>query len=131
MHDSKMSYASRSLRRKQVEASEKERKVALLGEMISDFDNMIAELDEQIAAEEDRTRIKDAAHPAYSTFAKAAAKRRQNLSISAAQIKSLIEVAEREFDEAVVQFRNLKSMQNSQPPPAPASSTPDAISAAR
>src|SRR5262245_52110835 len=134
MHDNnnKMSYAGRSTRRKQVEASDTERRVALLGTMISDFDNMIAELDEQIAAEEDRTRIKDTAHPAYSTFAKAAAKRRQNLLISSAQMKSLLEVAKREFDEAVMQFRNLESMQNSQPsPPAPASSTPEVISAVR
>src|SRR5215813_15644058 len=100
--------------------------------MIRDFDNMIADLDEQIAAEEDRTRIKDTAHPAYSTFAKAAVKRRQNLLISSAQMKSLLEVAKREFDEAVMQFRNLESMQNSQPsPPAPASSTPEVISAVR
>jgi len=32
--------------------------------MIRDFDNMIADLDVQIAAEEDRTKIKDTSHPA-------------------------------------------------------------------
>jgi hypothetical protein len=46
--------------------------------MITDFDNMIAELNGQIAVEEDRTKIKDTGHPAYSTFAMAAAKRCQN-----------------------------------------------------
>jgi flagellar protein FliJ len=51
--------ASRFLRRKQFEASEKERRVALLGTMIRDFDNMVADLDRQIAAEEDRTRVLD------------------------------------------------------------------------
>src|SRR5215813_7738148 len=126
------SEASRSLRWKQFEASHKERTVSLVASMIRDFDKMIADLDEQIAAEEDRTRIKDTAHPAYSSFAKAVAKRRQNLLISSAQMKSLLEVAKREFDEAVMQFRNLESMQNSQPsPPAPASSTPEVISAVR
>jgi hypothetical protein len=40
-----------------------------------DFDNIIADLGGQIAAEEDRTKIKDESHPAYSTFAMAAAKR--------------------------------------------------------
>ena len=67
------------LRRK---ASEKETRVALLGTIIRDFDGMIAQLEGQIAAEEDRTRIKDPGHPAYSMFAKAAAKRRQNLLVS-------------------------------------------------
>ena len=127
-----MSDASRSLRKKQFEASHKERTASLLASMIRDFDKMISDLDEQIATEEDRTRIKDTAHPAYSTFAKAAAKRRQNLTISAAQMKSLLEVAKRELDEAAIQSRNLESMQSSQPPlPAPASSMPDTISAAR
>src|SRR5262245_10822303 len=49
--------------------------------MITDFDNMIADLDEQIAAEENSTRIKDASHSAYSLFAKVASKRCQNTLI--------------------------------------------------
>src|SRR5215475_927331 len=121
-----------SFRRKQLEATEKERRVALLGTLISDFENMIADLDGQIATEENRTRIKDSEHPAYSTLAKAAAKRRQNLLTSVAQTKSLLEVAKRELDEVALQFRDLESMQNSQPPrSAPTSSTPETISAAR
>jgi hypothetical protein len=79
------------LRRKQFEVSEKETKVALLRTMIRDFDSMIAQLKEQIAAEEDRTRIKDPRHPAYSMFAKAAAKRRQNLLISVAHSRSMLD----------------------------------------
>jgi len=119
------------VRRKQFEASENERRVALLGTMISDFETMIADLDGQIPTEENRTRIKDTAHPACSTFAKAAAKRRQNLTISAAQMKSLLEVVKRQLDEAAMEFRNLESMRNSQSLAAPASSTSDAISAER
>jgi flagellar protein FliJ len=89
MEQSKVS----ALRRKQLEASEKESKVALLGTMIRDFDIMIAQLEGQIAAEEDRTRIKDPGHPAYSTFAKAATKRRQNLLTSVAHTRSMLDVA--------------------------------------
>jgi hypothetical protein len=85
-------------RRKQLEANEKETKVALLQTMIRDFDSMIAQLEEQIAAEEDRTRIKDPRHPAYSMFAKAAAKRRENLLISVAHTRSMFDLAKREFE---------------------------------
>jgi flagellar protein FliJ len=116
------------LRRKQFEVSEKERRVALLGTMIRDFDNMIAELNGQIAVEEDRTKIKDTGHPAYSTFAIAAAKRRQNLFTSMAHTKSLLDAAKREFDETL---GDLQSIPNNQLPPAPASYTPEAISTAR
>jgi|SRR5262245_38261755 len=93
MHGSKIPVADHLVRRKQFGASEKETRVALLRTMISDFDNMIADLDGQIAAEENRTRIKDMGHPAYSIFAEAAAKRRQNLLTSVAYMRSLLEVA--------------------------------------
>jgi hypothetical protein len=64
MHDGKMSGAGRSVR-DQFEVSQKERRVVLLDKMIRDFDNMIVSLDKQIATEEDRTRVKDAGHPAW------------------------------------------------------------------
>jgi len=131
MHDSKIRGASRLFRRKQFEVNEMERRVALFGTMIRDFDNMIAELDRQIAAEEARTRIKDPEHPAYSTFAKAATRRRQNLLISVAHMKSMLDVAERELHEVTIQLRDLQSMQNNQPPPVPANAAPEAISAVR
>jgi flagellar protein FliJ len=85
--------------RKQVEANEKETKVALLRTMVRDFDSMIGQLEGQIAAEKDRTRIKNPDHHAYSTFAKAASKRRQNLLISVARMKSMLDVAEWELDQ--------------------------------
>jgi flagellar protein FliJ len=107
MEQSKVS----ALRRKQLEASEKESKVALLGTMIRDFDIMIAELEGQIAAEEDRTRIKDPGHPAYSTFAKAAAKRRQNLLISVAHTRSMLDIAKWEFDQVTAQLHALEPIQ--------------------
>jgi len=131
MHDSKKRDVSRLLGRKQLEVARTAQRVALLETMIRDFDNMIAVLDRQIAAEEDCTRIKDTEHPAYSTFARAAAKRRQNLLISVADIKSRLEAAKGELDEVTVQLRDLKSTQNNQSTFTPASSTPEATSAAR
>jgi len=101
------------LGRKRFEANEKETKVALLRTMIGDFDNMIGRLEQQIAAEEDRTRIKDPRHPAYSMFAKAAAERRQNLLISEAHTRSMLDVAKREFDEVTAQLSDLEPIHNS------------------
>jgi flagellar protein FliJ len=121
MNDSNM----RLIRRK----FEMEQRNALLGTMIRHFENMIADLDRQIATVEDRTRIKDTAHLAYSNFARAATKRRQKLLTSVAHVKSLLQVAERELDEVAMQSRDLESIQTRQPPPAPASK-PEDISAA-
>jgi hypothetical protein len=96
MHDGKMSDAGRPVHREQFEVSQKERRVVLLQTMIRDFENMIVDLDRQIATEEDRTRVKDPGHPAYSTLAVAAAKRRQNLLSSLSQVRSILEVELRE-----------------------------------
>src|SRR5215831_15552571 len=114
MEESNASGPTWLLRRKQFEASEKETKVALLGTMIRDFDMMIADLEGQIAAEEDRTRIKDTGHPAYSMFAKAAEKRRHNLLISVAHTRSMFDVAKRELDEVTAHLLDLAPIQNNQ-----------------
>jgi len=71
--------------------------------MIREFENMAADLDRQIKAEEDRTGIKDPAHFAYSTFAKSASQRRDNLRTSADGLKAKLEGAQRERDEALEQ----------------------------
>ena len=114
MEESNASGPTWLLRKKQFEASEKETKVVLLGTMIRDFDTTIADLEGQIAAEEDRTRIKDTGHPAYSMFAKAAAKRRQNLLVSVAHIRSMLDVAERELNEVTAQLHDLEPIHNDQ-----------------
>ena len=103
------------LRRKQLEANEKETRVAILGTIIRDFDSMIAQIERQIAGEEDRTRIKDPCHPAYSTFAKAAAKRCQNLLNSVAHTRSMLDVAKRELDEVAAQLLDLEPIDSNQP----------------
>ena len=126
MEESNASGPTWLLRRKQFEASEKETKVALLGTMIRDFDTTIADLEGQIAAEENRTRIKDTGHPAYSMFAKAAAKRRQNLLVSVAHTRSMLDVAKRELHEVTAQLVDLAPIQNNQP-----ILTAEAISVAR
>lgn len=70
------------LRLKRFDLAEKSRKVADLEHMIREFEDMVRDLDRQVAAEEDRTGIRDRTHFAYSTFAKSALQRRENLNTS-------------------------------------------------
>ena len=94
------------------EVTEKTRKVALLERMVVEFESMAASLAQQIAAEEERTRIKDPGHMAYSTLAKAVARRRSNLLISVVDVKSKLDVARRELDEVTIQWRALDMPEN-------------------
>lgn len=89
-----------ALRLRRFEAEAKARKVADLESMIREFDQMAADLDRQIANEEDRTGVKDRKHFAYSTFAKAAAQRRDNLATSVADLREKLAVAIKERDAA-------------------------------
>jgi flagellar protein FliJ len=100
-----------TLRLKRFEASEKARKVASIETMILDFEHMSVDLARQVAAEEDRTGIKDAAHFAYSTFAKAASLRRANLQTSIADLRLKLDAARREHEEAVTELRKLEPVE--------------------
>ncbi len=92
-----------ALRLKRFEADEKARKVADIEHMIREFEGMANDLDRQINAEEERTGIKDPAHFSYSTFAKSASQRRDNLRASVDGLKAKLETAQRERDEAAEQ----------------------------
>lgn len=98
-----------ALRLKKFEADEKARKVADLEAMIRDFEGMAADLERQIRSEEERTGVKDVNHFAYSTFAKAAAQRRDNLRASTAELKAKLDAAMVERDEAVTQLNRANS----------------------
>ena len=88
------------LRLKRFQVQEKQRQVAQIETMVSEFRRMVQDLDGQIAYEEKKAGITDPDHFAYPTFAKAARNRRENLETS---IKDLMEqqVAAREALEAV------------------------------
>lgn len=97
-----------ALRAKRFDVAEKARKLASLEAMIRDFETMISELSRQIAAEEDRTSIKDPAHFAYSTFAKAAAQRRGNLLTSVADLKAKLDIAKHDHEDAASELTKLE-----------------------
>lgn len=88
--------ALKALRR---DVEEQARKVEDLERIIREFDTMAADLERQIRLEEDRTGIRDAAHFSYSTFAKAAAQRRDKLRNSMEGLHQQLEAAVKTREE--------------------------------
>jgi len=81
------------VRLKRFQVEEKRRQVAQIDGMVAEFVRMSTELDNQIRSEEERTGIHDIGHFAYSTFAKAAMQRRDNLRASADELRAQRDVA--------------------------------------
>jgi len=90
-----------ALKLKRFEVDEKQRKVADIEAMIHEFEQMAADLERQIVSEEERTGVRNEAHFAYSTFARAAAQRRDNLRASVADLRAKLESAVATRDEAL------------------------------
>jgi flagellar protein FliJ len=87
------------MRMKRRDLEDKSRKVEDLERIIREFEGMAADLDRQIQLEEDRTGIRDIAHFSYSTFAKSAAQRRDNLRNSMVGLREQLAAAIRERDD--------------------------------
>ncbi len=96
-----------ALKLKRFEADEKQRKVADIESMIHEFELMAGDLSRQIASEEERTGVRDDAHFAYSTFARAAAQRRSNLLASVANLREKLELAVAVRDEAFAELESV------------------------
>ena len=86
------------MRRFQIE--ERRRQVGQIEAMIDEFSRMVSDLDLEIAAEKRRTGIEDEKHFAYSTFARAAGQRRNNLQTSIADLQNQLEAAKGALDAA-------------------------------
>src|SRR5688572_12571940 len=99
------------IRLKRFEVDEKRRKVADIEAMIGDFNNMAADLDRQIAIEQERSGISDVNHYAYPTFAKAAIQRRNNLTASAADLEARLASARGELDEATEDLKKIELLE--------------------
>ncbi len=96
------------LRRFQVE--DKRRQVEQIEGMIAEFDRMSDELEVQIKSEQERTGIHDSNHYAYSTFAKAAMKRRDNLRASATELRTQHETAVAELDNVLEELTKMEML---------------------
>ena len=96
------------IRLKKFQVDEKRRQVLQIETMIADFERMAAELDQQIEIEHTKTGISDVAHFAYSTFAKAALTRRDNLLNSANDMKGKLEAAQDALAEALEDLKKVE-----------------------
>ena len=101
-----------ALRAKRFEADEKSRKVSDLEQMIREFERMAYDLECQVKAEEERTGVKDQQHFAYSTFARSAEQRRQNLLASVGELQEKLDAAVAERDSVVAELVEADAIQN-------------------
>ncbi len=100
------------IRLKRFQVEEKRRRVAQIELMAAEFERMSADLDREIAAEEQRSGIADPAHFAYSTYAKAARQRRDNLRRSADDLKTQLEDAKAALGEAFEALKKAESLED-------------------
>lgn len=88
-------------RLKAFQVAEKRRQLQQLQLMMSEFERMAGELENQISVEEKKAGITDPTHFAYPTFAKAARQRADNLQNSIRELKVQQDAAELALEEAV------------------------------
>jgi flagellar FliJ protein len=98
-------------RLKRFEVDEKRRKVAEIETMIAEFNQMAADLDRQIAVEQERAGVSDTNHYAYPTFAKAAIQRRDNLLASAADLAAKLANARATLAEAHEELKKIELLE--------------------
>jgi flagellar export protein FliJ len=79
--------------------------------MIGEFSHMAADLDRQIAIEQERAGISDVNHYAYPTFAKAAIQRRNNLTASAQDLEAKLSKARGDLDEATEELKKIELLE--------------------
>src|SRR3954454_15358480 len=96
------------IRLKRFQVDEKRRRVAQSEIMIAAFERMAAELDREIAAEEQKAGISDPGHCAYPTYAKAAMQRRENLRRSAQDLQAQLDDAKAKL---AAPFQELKKVE--------------------
>jgi len=89
-----------AVRLKRFQIDDKRRQVGQIETMIEEFNRMISDLDQEVEAEHRRTGIDDDKHFAYSTFARAAIQRRENLQTSVDDLQSQLTTAKAALDLA-------------------------------
>ena len=100
------------IRLKRFQAEEKRRRVAQIEAMIAEFARMASDLDREIALEEQRSGVTDMAHFAYSTYARAARVRRDNLNQSTDDLRPQLEEAKVRHAEALEELTKAQSMES-------------------
>jgi flagellar export protein FliJ len=97
---------------KRFEVQEKCRKVAEIEAMINEFNQMAADLDRQIAIEQERAGVSDTSHYAYPMLAKAAIQRRDNLLASAADLEAKLANVRDNLAEAFEEVKKIELLED-------------------
>ncbi len=113
------------IRLKRFQVDERRRRVTQIESMIADFARMVADLDREIASEEQRSGISDPNHYAYPTFARAAVARRDNLRRSSDELKDQLDEAKGLFSEAQDELKKAESLDGREKMPAIEAATRD------
>ena len=90
---------------------EKRRRVTQIEAMINEFARMAAELDREIALEEQRAGISDLSHFAYPTYARAARARRDNLMRSSAELRGQLDDAKANLEAALAELSKVQTLE--------------------
>lgn len=99
------------IRLKKFQVDEKRRQVGQIELMVTEFETMIRDLDNQIKVEEEKAGISDIAHFAYPTFAKAAMQRKENLLVSIADLNDQLERAQDQLREAIGELKKVEKLE--------------------
>lgn len=100
------------VRLKRFQMEERRRRVVQIETMIAEFHRMAADLDREIATEEQRAGITDPNHFAYPTYARAAVVRRDNLRRSVAELNDQVEEARGLLEAALDEMKKAESMES-------------------
>ncbi len=98
------------IRLKRFQVEEKRRRVTQIEAMIAEFSRMAGDLDREIASEEQRSGVADITHFAYSTYARAARTRRDNLHQSAGELRGQLDDAKARLEEASAELATVQTM---------------------
>ena len=99
------------LRLRKFQVREKTRQVTQIETMMGEFVRMAADLDAQIEYEEKKSGNTDPDHFAYSTFAKAARARRENLQTSVEDLRAQLDAAEASLAEAETELAKAEAVE--------------------
>ncbi|QIB33043.1 flagellar export protein FliJ [Ancylobacter pratisalsi] len=119
------------VRLKRFQAEEKRRHLVQIQTMIADFDRMARDLDREIESEEQRSGIVDTQHFAYSTYARAAATRRDNLRRSADELKGQLDDAQAVLDLALDELKKVEALSERERAESPVDNIPPRQAAGR
>ena len=99
------------IRLKRFQAEEKRRRVSQIEGMVAEFSRMATDLDREIAAEEQRSGLTDPVHFAYSTYARAARGRRDNLNQSASELRQQLDEARASYQAALEEVTRAQNLE--------------------